>query len=72
MAQSRADFKTKLYIALKEANETHYWIELFHDTNYIDDRQYKSLNLDVKEIIRILMAILKSIKLNDEKANCKL
>lgn len=58
--QSRADFHSKMNIALKEACETEYWIELLKDTNYISEEQFLSLQDDYKEIIKILMSITKS------------
>ena len=42
-AQSRMDFINKLNIALKEANETEYWLELLHESNYLDDKQFESI-----------------------------
>ena len=59
-AQSMADFHAKMSIALKEANETLYWIELLFQTEYLSDRQYDSLKKDVLELLRILMSICKS------------
>lgn len=61
-AQSRADFLSKLNIALKEADETDYWLDLLHETNYIDYQQYESLLADCKEIIAILVSIIKKLK----------
>jgi len=58
--QSRADFHSKMNIALKEACETEYWIELLKDTDYISEEQFLSLQGDYKEIIKILMSITKS------------
>ena len=52
---SRADFAAKLGIALKEAGEVEYWLKILHRTGYLDDSQYKSLNADIQEIIRILV-----------------
>ncbi len=43
-AHGKADFIAKLQIALKEANETGYWLELLHRTNYIDDQAFKTLS----------------------------
>lgn len=43
-AHSKADFIAKLQIALKEANETGYWLELLYKTNYITENQYKDLD----------------------------
>jgi len=55
--QSRADFYAKLYIALKEADETAYWLELLHESSYIDDDQFSSIYKDCDELIRLLVAI---------------
>lgn len=61
-AQSRNDFLSKLSIALKEADETDYWLDLLHATKYIDDNRYDSLATDCAEIIRILTSIIKTLK----------
>ena len=58
-AQSTADFVAKLKIALKEASETQYWLQLLHETNYLSDRAFNSLHSDLLEILRILTAICK-------------
>ena len=63
-AQSRMDFLNKLSIALKEADETEYWLDLLHATDYIDDKMSKSLNDDCVELIKILTSIMKSLKNN--------
>jgi len=63
-AQSRPDFLNKLMIALKEANETKYWINLLHDTQYITKQMFESLLCDIKEVIGLLVSITKSIKQN--------
>ena len=60
--QSRPDFHTKLTIALKEAAETEYWLELLFETNYITDEQYNSIANDCKEVLKILTAITKQTK----------
>ena len=62
-AESRADFIHKLAIALKEANETEYWIELLHDSGCIDGRGFKSIASDIKQILRLLTAIIRKTKL---------
>ena len=59
--QSRADFTAKMCIALKEANETQYWLKLLYRTEYITKVQYESMNTDVWELIGILTAICKSV-----------
>jgi four helix bundle protein len=61
-AQSRMDFLNKLNIALKEADETEYWLDLLHETNYLDDSAYDSLNNDCAEIIKMLTTIIKKLK----------
>ena len=61
-AQSRMDFLNKLNIALKEADETEYWLDLLHATNYIDDKQYDSINSDCAELIKLLTSIIKKLK----------
>ncbi len=66
-AQSRLDFLNKLNIALKEADETAYWLDLLHATEYIDDKMYTSLNSDCDEIISILVRIIINIKDNPTK-----
>ena len=58
--QSHADFSAKMSIALKEANETYYWLKLLHRTDYLTEAQYVSLNSDVLELIGILTAICKT------------
>ena len=58
-AQSRPDFNAKLNIALKEANETYYWLKLLHRTEYISDEAFSSLQTDINEIISILVTICK-------------
>ena len=61
-AQSRADFLNKLTIALKEANETLYWINLLYDTDYINDPLYRSFHHDINELISILAATTRTLK----------
>ena len=66
-AQSPADFISKLSIALKEANETEYWLKnLFYGDN-ITERQYTSMFNDVEEIIKILVKSIKTLKLKNGK-----
>lgn len=60
-AQSKADFYSKMSIALKETNETIYWLTLLHRTKYLDDVQYTSLHADAEELLRLLTAICKSV-----------
>ena len=63
-AQSKDDFLAKLYISLKEANETKYWLELLHLSDYIDDNQYESIINDLGKIIGTLVNIIKKTKDN--------
>lgn len=63
--QSKADFKSKMGIALKEASETEYWLRLLHRTNYLNQRQYKSLYEDNCELLRMLTAICKKSDQNN-------
>ena len=61
-AQSRADFINKPYVALKEANETKYWIMLLHDSEFITSPMYNSIFPEIEEIISILSSIVKTTK----------
>ena len=61
-AQSSADFINKLHIALKEANETMYWIDILKDSGYMDEKSYLSLADDCKEMIRLLVSSVKTAK----------
>ena len=65
-AQSRADFINKLYIALKEADETQYWLELLYESEIIDENIFCSLNNDLKEIIAIITSSIKTAKQNKQ------
>ncbi|MFN0138932.1 MAG: four helix bundle protein [Pyrinomonadaceae bacterium] len=58
--QSRADFRNKMNIALKEANETHYWLSLLKDTNHIDQKGFESISQDCMELIKMLVATVKT------------
>ena len=60
--QSKADFYAKFNIALKEADETAYWLELLHESNYLDKTQFMSIYADCEELIRLLVAITKTQK----------
>ncbi len=63
-AHGKADFISKLQIALKEANETGYWLELLYKTNYIDEQTYKSLDSACASIRRTLIASINTAKGN--------
>ncbi|MBQ5399268.1 MAG: four helix bundle protein [Ruminococcus sp.] len=58
--QSKPDFYAKMNIALKECSETEYWLELLYESQYINNRTFRELYSDCKEILRILMAITKT------------
>jgi len=58
--QSKADFAAKMSIALKEANETQYWLKLLYRTEFLSKSQYSSLNADVQELLGILTAICRT------------
>jgi four helix bundle protein len=60
-AINKADFKSKSFIALKEARESLYWIDLLHRNGYLDDKQYASLYGDCEELVKILVARCKKI-----------
>ena len=53
-AISKADFKSKSYIALKEARESLYWIDLLHRNDYLTDEQYRSIYADAEELVKVL------------------
>jgi len=63
-AQSKQDFINKLSIALKETNESIYWIELLHDSDYITDDSFNSIHTDGLEILKLLISIIKTSKSN--------
>jgi four helix bundle protein len=63
-AESKADFIHKLSIALKEANESDYWIELLYRSGYLAESEYQSYIGDLDEIIRLLVSIIKTSKAN--------
>ena len=58
--QSKADFSAKMCIALKEANESYYWIRLLHKTDFLTDKEFNSIEIDIIELIKILSSICKS------------
>ena len=59
-AQSKADFISKLSIALKEAVETNYWLRLLHAADYLTESEFSSVSADCKELEKLLTAILKT------------
>lgn len=60
--QSKADFYAKLNIALKEASETEYWIELLAECGYISQQQFTSIYSDCQELLKLLVSITKTQK----------
>ena len=60
-AISKADYKSKSYIALKEARESLYWINLLHRNGYLDEKQYESIHADCEELVRIFVARCKKL-----------
>ena len=60
--QSRADVRSKMSIALKEANETDYGLNLLRDTDYLSDKMFESLPTDCIELIKMLVATVKTAK----------
>ncbi len=61
-AQSKADFINKLYISLKEANESRYWLRLLNDCDYITSKMFKSMQTDIEELLRMLTSSIKTTK----------
>ena len=66
-AQSKADFLNKMSVALKEANETEYWLMLLRDSHYIKSEAFSSIERDCNELISLLVSIVKSTKINISK-----
>jgi len=60
--QSKRDFTSKMSIALKEANETDYWLSLLKDTEFIGEKEHMSLQGDCKELIAMLVSTVKTSK----------
>ena len=60
-AISKADYKAKSYIALKEARESLYWIELLHRNGYLDDKEFESIHSDCEELVKIFVARCKKL-----------
>ena len=63
-AQSKSDFLNKMNIALKEANETEYWLMLLKDSQYLSEKEFDSIHENCDELIRLLVSIVKTTKLN--------
>ena len=67
-AQSRADFISKLNIALKEAVETNYWLRLLKETEYLSNQEFDSIIADCKELEKLLTAIIKTTRNSQSKS----
>lgn len=61
-AQSGADFLNKMNIALKEANESSYWLSLLKDTHYLEESSYNSISEDCNELVALLASIVKTMR----------
>jgi four helix bundle protein len=61
-AESRKDFAHKLNISLKEVNESIYWLELLHATDYINKKMFDSMIIDATELLKMLIASVKTTK----------
>ena len=61
-AESKTDFAHKMNVALKEANETLYWLELLQQSEYITEQSFKSINSDSEELVKLLVAIVKTTR----------
>ena len=68
-AISKTDFKSKSFIALKEARESLYWIDLLHRNNYLDEIQYQSIFNDAEELVKILVARCKKLNQGTDNKN---
>lgn len=64
--QTKADFYAKLSIALKEARETYFWLRLLCETEYLTEKEFISIENDIKEIIALLTAICKTTQQNQK------
>ncbi len=64
-AESSKDFIHKMNIALKEANETEYWLLLLKEGNYISLKEFESIKPDIEELLKLLISIIKSTKSNN-------
>lgn len=68
-AISKADFKSKSFIALKEARESLYWLDLLHRNGYLDDKQFQSIYNDAEELVKILVTRCKTLNSEEKKEN---
>ena len=63
-AQSKADFVNKMHVALKEANETRYWIRLLIDSKYLSTQMHQSIQPDIESLIKMLTSTINTSKRN--------
>jgi len=70
-AESKADFIHKMAIALKEANETDYWIELLFQSETLNQSEYNSINPEIIELCKLLTSIIKSSRNQLKVENAK-
>lgn len=61
---SYKEFEAKIYIALKEARETEYWLNLLYETEYMDKTQYDSISSDCTNLLKLLVSITKALRQN--------
>jgi four helix bundle protein len=66
-ARSKADFINKMYVSLKEANETRYWLRLLHQSDYITNEMFNSILPDIETLIKLLVSSTKTAKQNHAK-----
>ena len=66
-AESTEDFVHKLKIALKEANETDFWLDVFHNADILSDELYESVSIDCQELIKLLIAIINKTNNNQQQ-----
>ena len=71
-AQSKADFINKMNIALKEADESQYWLELLHESSFLSDQEFESVNDDLGKILGTLTKIIKSSKSSGSNVQCSI
>ena len=64
---SRNDFLAKIYISLKECAETKYWLDILHETDYLSDNEFDSIDEDCTELIKLLTSTVKTTRLNNTK-----
>ncbi len=66
-AESSEDFVHKLKIALKEANETDFWLDVFHNADILSNELYESVSIDCQELIKLLIAIINKTNNNQQQ-----